>query len=471
MTQNLTTNDEIDLRPYLAALLKHKWLILILGVSFAVIGLVISLATPRTFSATSTLLFTRNRATLSLAQEFPTVNEPIDFRSRMEALLAIANSDALAQRTIQVMSDQLPDSLRSVEDLSDAVVTTSEGDSLLVKATQGDAETAANIANTWASELATTINLAYSGEQPLSAIQGKLGSARSDYEDAQKALEEFIRLDPRAAFEAQLKETRGLLDQESDNRVVLLTYYYLRSQTMDQVINNAQALKAQLESGSRSAAGSQGDALAVMWARMNALGIPPRTIQINERDNSQNPQDRTVTQIDGSTNPLYLQMVLPETVIDNTSSAADDVDALINLAEEEKSRADENIRLLSEEILASEDTPGDGTGSTTGPSLATTGARIQELSQQIEVARAEEERLKSARDLAWTAYKALLEKETEINNAALANNQVILTGPAIPPAEPDSRGTVLKTGIAALAGLFIGALIALYLEFRHKISS
>ena len=239
MTQQIFHEDEIDLRPYISALLKHKWLILILGASFAIVGLIFSLLSTKTYTALATLLFTRNRATLSLAQEFPTVNEPVDFRSRMEALLEIANSDALAQRTIQVMGDQLPATLHNVDTLSQAVKASAKGDSLLVEATFQDPDTAAAIANTWAQELATTINIAYSGEQPLSDIQDKLISAQSDYESAQADLEDFIRQNPRTALEQQIKEAQELLDLAGNDRSVQLAYYYIRKHAMEQLLANA----------------------------------------------------------------------------------------------------------------------------------------------------------------------------------------------------------------------------------------
>ena len=90
--------DEIDLRPYILAVLIYWWVIVLMAVLAGTAALIFSLVQAREFQATTTVLLTRSRATLELAEQFPTINEPIDARARMDSLVSIAYSDGIASR-------------------------------------------------------------------------------------------------------------------------------------------------------------------------------------------------------------------------------------------------------------------------------------------------------------------------------------------------------------------------------------
>ncbi|MFN2303008.1 MAG: Wzz/FepE/Etk N-terminal domain-containing protein, partial [Anaerolineales bacterium] len=91
--------DVIDLRPYIQAIRKRWWLIALVTILVAAGAFAYSMLQVRSYEASATILLTRTRATLELANQFPTVNEPIDTRSRMDAMLEIAGSDALVVQT------------------------------------------------------------------------------------------------------------------------------------------------------------------------------------------------------------------------------------------------------------------------------------------------------------------------------------------------------------------------------------
>lgn len=439
----MSTEDEVDLRPYFVAILQHKWLILLIGVFFAVIALSISLLQPRKYNAQAALLLTRSRAQLSLANQFTTVNEPIDARSRMDALIAIASSDALAYQTWRELNGILAGKIVTVEDFKKMIEITNKGDSIIISAITLDPELSAIIANTVADQLAQTINLAYSGEQPLSDIQERLISAKQEYEKAQTELEYFIRENPKSSLEIQLVEVNKLVDILGSDRTVKLANFSQFKHGMERLRQQAEALKSQIERGNESAAGDQGDALAVLWARMNAIN---ESTSVTDISSSSNPQIQ-------QQNPIFnIQISDVSSLGDISSNYSADIDALIRLADQEIVKADENIRTLSEEINRTD-------GSEDSEIILTT-KRIQELEQLIENSNAQEKQLTSRRDLAWQAYQAIVQKEAELKNATMTNNQVTLASEAIVPDRPESRGTVRNTLIAGVLGIMIGVLWA-----------
>ena len=101
-------DDEIDLRPYIFALTRKWWLILIVTVLATGAAFVYSILQVRNYESSATILLTRSRASLSLANQFPTVNEPIDSRSRMDAMLAIAGSDSLVMQAMEDIHQEYP---------------------------------------------------------------------------------------------------------------------------------------------------------------------------------------------------------------------------------------------------------------------------------------------------------------------------------------------------------------------------
>jgi capsular polysaccharide biosynthesis protein len=82
--------------------------------------------------------------------------------------LALAQSDANAADTLKSLQEKYSPLDMTVDEIKNRVKVKSQGDLLLVTAIAGDPELAAEIANTWAREAVDAINLAYSGEQPLS---------------------------------------------------------------------------------------------------------------------------------------------------------------------------------------------------------------------------------------------------------------------------------------------------------------
>jgi uncharacterized protein involved in exopolysaccharide biosynthesis len=441
--------DEIDLRPYILALIGNWWRIALIAMILAIVGLGFSLVQARQYVATATILLTRSQASLRLAEQFPTIQENIyDSTSRMNALLTIAQSDAISLATLELIGDRLPSGTRESEEIKNRVEITDQGDSILVSASAQTPQLAAEIANTWARQAVLAINQAYSGDQPLAEIQSQLASANQDYENAQGALEGFIQNSQLALLEKKIDEANNSLSEAVNDRAWQISYYYNRKQSMQDLKVKAEALKQQLGNGNSSSAGSIGDAIALLTMHSNAFGIgetsSARALWLGETSDKAIPDNTPRMTYD-------LQLTELNSLNDSPSSYAQDLDLIIKQADAEISSAEQALEGLNQNLLQ-------GAGTDV---MDATAAQIQQLQTQLEKEQARQRELTSARDLAWEAYQALVQKVTEIENSSQTSSQVTLASPAVPPQKPASRGTIRNTLVAAV----LGGLLAVFWVF------
>jgi uncharacterized protein involved in exopolysaccharide biosynthesis len=122
-----------------------------------------------------------------------------------------------------------------------------------------------------------------------------------------------------------------------------------------------------------------------------------------------------------------------------------DLETIIQISQEEQAWVIDKVESLSQQVLS------EGGNDT----VNRIGAYISELESELEREQARNLELSSQRDLAWQAYQAIAQKETEIRNVPQSVNQVNLASQAIPPQEPLSRGLIRNTLIAGALGIFL----------------
>ncbi len=425
------SDDDINLRPYILALVRQWWKIALLVILGAVAAAAFTMTKPVKFESTATILLTSRRATLSLAEQFPTVNDPVDTTSRINAMLSIAQSDSLALQVIQSLGNSLPSTLQNLENFKEVGKVSAGGNLIIVTAAAENPTLAAEIANAWAKEVVQAINQAYSGEQPLAEIQKQGQVVQKQYEAAQAALETAIQENQSGLLKKQIEESEKLFSDLADDRAWLIDYYDGRKQEMQKLLTQAEALKQQIESGSYSTAGNLGDALAVLLARASMLGLAQ-----------------------GTASSITLQLSDPNALKDTAGNYAADLSVLIKQAEEEKAASETALENLTQSVNK-------GEGKDQVEAIA---VNIQALKAQLERQEARLHELTSERDLAWKAYQAMLEKETEIQNAP-QNNEVILAIPAIEAQTPAPRGALRNTAMAGAMGLILGVFWVIVVEW------
>jgi capsular polysaccharide biosynthesis protein len=397
----------------------------------------------------------------------------------MDALMSLAQSDAVAQDTVTTLREKYPSDQFTFEDIKNRVKVKNQGDMILVTADSGDSQIAAIVANTWAQQAVKAINLAYSGEQPLEAIEGQLAEAQQKYNSTQSKLEKFIRNNQITLLENRIGEATKLLELLQTRQVgsieaisttqleaigTILTAHYERVSNMEQVIAQAEALRDQIQSGEASLPAGAGDTLAILLARANSFSLGDNVILQPDFSGLSELQDT------------------PEAYIA-------DLDQIILQAGVEKNKAQQKIQELSQEILNDKgyqlldsqpeptdpllsliknqvDTLLNPTNLTSEPSgepltsvsalIEETSARAQELNAELESQRAQELELTSERDIAWEAYLALSKKATEIKNAGQTSNNVTLASQAVARNIPTSRNYLQNAVVAGIIGILLG---------------
>lgn len=435
---------ELDLRPYLWALIRHWWKIALLGLLAAVVAFVYTRQQPPEYKSTATILLTRSRTKLSLTAQFPTVEDPTDIVSRMNAILTIAQDDSVAMSTLQSLRVTDTNTM-DVDAIKKMVEISNKGDAILVTATSSDQTQAAEVANTWARETVRIINQALSGEQPLDEIRNQIEISKVEYEKAQSNLENFIQNNKIYVLENEVGETKKLLSVLSSDRVWKISFQQHRKQEMESIIAQAEALKLQLESGSQSNAGDLGDALAVLITRSTVLGIvPPTFAQTNLTDNPES-----------STQPLSvaghrynINIVLPEinTLLENKTGFSADLETIITQAVVEKEKSELALKTLAQEFLSQQE----------DDLIEETALAISDLEKRLEQQISLLQELTNERDISRRALSILLEKETEIISAPRVNDEIKLAGLAIPPVSASPRKTIQNTVIAGVLGILLG---------------
>lgn len=448
-------DDEIDLRPYLYALRNKWWLILLVTVIAAGVAFAYSFTLVSKYNSSATILLTRTRTMLSLANQLQTITEPIDFRSRMDAMLAIANSESLVVQTLEDIQQEFPDNGITREALRSAIDISSTGDTIKVTATYTDPFLATVMADAWAHNVITAINYAYSGEQLPAEIQAGLEPARQEFETAQAELEAFLNENQVTLLEKQIVETSTLLDELVQNRTWEIAYNVRRKQKMEQVIDQAQALVEQLSTSKSSTAAGLGDALAVLKLHAEAFGGIEMDSGIPVISSSSPPGMSS----DGSQGAVILASRQPDLVFDiqitdlidsveSGQSYQRDLERIIEHAEQEKEEAESALIELAHQSLNVED----------DELITATSERLRTLQSQLEEENATLNDLISQRDLTLQAYQALAQKETEVRNNLQTSSTVTLASPAVTPNNPAGRGVVQLTSIAGALGFFISTL-------------
>lgn len=434
-------DDEIDFRPYFLTMRKNWWQIALITILAAMTAYIFSISQIRIYQATATILITRTKVTLSLAEQFKTINEPIDTISRMNAMLAIARGDSLAIQTLEAIRLQYPELDLEVDNLRNMVKITSDGDIINVTATHSDPDVAASIANNWAQNAVTAIRYAYSGEQLPSEILSGLEPARQQYETTQVKLESFLKENRVDVLQRQIDEISALLDELDQNRTWQISYNVWRMQKMDQVITQAEAIKQQISSNNTSTIINLGNALAVLRLQADAF----RDLQFEK---GINPDQASVPPSSSSANDIVYDIQITELInnLESGQSYQQELERIIDNARDEKKKAEANLLELAQQSSQVKD----------DEIYNLTSAHLRALQAQLEEENAKLNDLTSQRDLTWQAYQALAQKETEVRNNLTTSSSVVLASSAIPPRNPASRAVVRNTTIAGALGFILG---------------
>jgi uncharacterized protein involved in exopolysaccharide biosynthesis len=475
--------NEPDLRQYISALVKHRWLIVTTMMLAALAALAVSLinAPPPNeplYEATAGVLIARIRTSVTFDPRFRTVEDLpgvnyLEQDAHRTALVRLVKNGYVATKVAERIEKELgltdwsPVRLLTVvsgeavqaggNETSQSASRPAMSDLIEIKVRFTDPDQAAWIANAWAEAYVEHVNALYGIEtESLNTIQNQLDDTYQAYKQTEQALLDFTADNQVSDLERRIAEKQALISELQANRQaaqlealkterLMLEQYYATTRELELLLENAESLRSQiLQSGASSATANE---LALMLLKAEAFAgaesLPANLqIQIN---------------LSGSETP-------------DTASQIADMDALIQALEERIAETEAAIEkqeslLSSGEYNTQEDSAG----------FDEAIASLQEEERQLQVLLAQEQarekELIRARDLAWDTYSTLEVKAAELRIAAeITDVEVRFASPAIASIlindHNDTPSNLTRNvGLAAAVGLIAGIGTAFFLEY------
>lgn len=474
--------NEPDLRQYVGALIKHRWLIVATTVLAALPAFAVScINTPPSrepfYEATAGVLIARMRTSVTFDSRFRTVEDLpgtnyLEQDAHRTALARLVENGYVATKVAERMEKELgltdwsPVRLLTVvsgeavqaesDEISQSTTRPAMSDLIEIKVRFSDPDQAAWIANAWAEAYVEHVNALYGIEtESLNAIQNQLDDAYQTYEQAEQALLDFTADNQTADLEQQIAEKQTLVDELQANRQaayleplkterLMYTQYYSTTRELELLLGNAKSLRSQIQRG--GASGATANELALVLLKAQAFA-GSESLPAN----------------------LQIQINLDESETPDAASQIAEADALIQALEERiaeiEAAIEEQAGLLSSGEYQTQDD-----SSAFDETIAGLQEEILQLQVLLAQERAQEKELTRARDLAWDTYSTLETKAAELRIATeIADVEVRFASPAIAPTlvydNNNPPNLTRNVGLAAIVGLMIGIGAAFFLQY------
>jgi len=454
--------DEINLRPYIQALLRYWYWILGFAAAAAVVAFVVTSLLPKEYEARATLLLQRVRYEVAFVSSLKTEEDQslvnrAGLEQRLEGYVVLAENPSVGAAILRQSRDQLPAEVQNLQDLRDRIEVESQGDLVIIKARGRTPRAAAEIANAWAQQAEKDINAIYVQTLPqaqVAELEVQLQKADANYKVAQSALEDFLAesrlfaLEQEIVYRTQLVDSyqQALVSSEStmynqalaSNRRILVDYYEDLA-TTQQVLVDAWAMKDQFEQTQSAPATEWAEALAFIGLQNRAFGVGQGQLQVNLSEQA----PRTA-------------MADLEALIEVLETKVEGLRAAISQAESE---------LFDVEVSA----PAVDTGTFLQQRIETLTQEIVTLQAQQEGEKARQRELTAARDLAWETHETVTRKVAETGVAEeLSGSEVRLATSALPPERPVSSSRLKNAVIAGGLGLMLSVAGVLAITFSRQ---
>jgi uncharacterized protein involved in exopolysaccharide biosynthesis len=443
--------EEIDLRPYVQALIEKWYWIVGTALLAAVVALVVTSMLPPVYEAETAVAIVRTRTDITFDSRIVTEDEAFarDLNARRSALVALVTSTDVIEAVLAEVGEQLRPENRRVAALRQMAEANSDGDLIRIRVRHRDPQTAAVLANSWGRQYEQHVNQLFGGGrgEGLPTIAAQVQEARARYEAAQTDLEAFTRTNQIAALtreveslEQVLSDYYGLLASVQANPVQLsqgvLAHHYADLQRIESWSLAAQALQQQVVADGNSAGAAMGNRISYLSLHSQIYSSMPLSMTV----------------------PVEIQVVLAE----ETAVTPDDVDNLLAVLEQRRLDTLAQIESLADDLL-----PGSNPVAVTGerPLQAATANLTQEiaaLQAELIAQEAERDELVEARQLAWETYQSLTRRQAETEIAAqTVGSEVRVASRSAVPERPASRGRLTSTLAAFIAVMFLSSFVVL----------
>ena len=231
-------DDTINLGKYVIVLFRQWQLIALAAVMCALAAGLVTLTTPKSYTATVVIATTKTLSDVSFGSAIRTLNEDqlmtgaqnagtaailVDRKARLQSFVQLAKNAAVAQVVIEEIGSQLPEEDRKVSALLGMVKGTlvSNADTIAIEVTHRDPELAAAIANAWGEAYVRQINSVYGGSGPsesLMLIGPETVKSKTAYDDAQATLLAFITKNKMDELSLEIGQKQTVIKSLSDAR-------------------------------------------------------------------------------------------------------------------------------------------------------------------------------------------------------------------------------------------------------------
>lgn len=400
--------EEIDLRRYIEILLSHWLWILGLAILAAMAGFVFSSLQSPAYRTSSVVIVTEQRFQLQFDARFKTDEGAPAYK----AFPTLATSDDVLQAVVeayQATSTGQTNHL-TLGQLGDMMDASSEGDPSLVLLTVRSSipEVASLLANLWADAFARHANAMYSGgEQDVRFFEEQTTQAEKALQEAEAALIEF---------EAGNRES--ILQTQLDSLQQTQAGYLSSQRDIAYLLQDVQALRAQLAERPSSQESSLADGLTALFLQIKAFSAQAEM-------------------------PLQFQIDTTNLLGQSTVEQINYLEELGAILRTKSTEADSFLEALEPKILS--------------------------LQRQLQEALVEKDRLTRGRDLARETHLTLARKLEEARISAQEANGVLHVGSyASVPSRPIGPRTMFNTTLAGMVGLMFGIVGVLAIDFWRQ---
>jgi uncharacterized protein involved in exopolysaccharide biosynthesis len=289
--------NEFDLRSYIRMVIKHRWLIVATTVLAALAALFATRSVAPVYEATAGILIAQAYTRITFDPRFQTVESDIgrytaDREARRWALAALVQNGQIAAQVAERLDGEMDteklDPARLLAMVSgrpkkvEGTSVAKSSDFIEIRVAASDPVEAALVANAWAEIYVDYVNSLYSGgSESYDAVQRQVFVSFETYERAEQVLVAFIAGSQIDDLNWQIQEKQQLINelQASKQSVftesvwaerVRLSHYYAASEKLGRLLEDARALKRQIERSEAPATAANELALILLKAQVFA---------------------------------------------------------------------------------------------------------------------------------------------------------------------------------------------------------
>ncbi|NTW01115.1 MAG: hypothetical protein HGA19_07345 [Oscillochloris sp.] len=245
-------DQEIDLRPYIMAILRRWRLVLACLVGFSLIGGILIALFPRTNSANADVLIVPITSQVTLDTRFQTTNgnQATTPAAQRQALISLATSQVVAEQVMKELETPVQASTKggTFQQVLSKVAVKSSSDLLQITISDPDPDHALKLAQAWGKAYENLVAEVYTrSEFRTDLLVDEITAAQQRYTDAQSALETFLKDGQIIHVHTQIANLNDLLDGSRQSQQLLYSGYLTRTRELDLILQDAQTLRDQTD--------------------------------------------------------------------------------------------------------------------------------------------------------------------------------------------------------------------------------